>query len=490
MHLLFAQASALTPNQVTAFVLFDIAVILIVARLMGSLAKRVGQPAVVGEIVAGVLLGPTLLGPTLAGWSSPWAFLQCEAALAATQAAPSVSSCLFPPQARGVLGLLGQVALLLFMFLVGLEFDFGLLKGKFKPVLIVAVGVVALPVALGFALNPVLYNETFVAAFGTAEAPSRLAFGLLVGAMLSVTAFPVMARILQEKGLTLSSMGSIGVAAAAVCTILMFMVVSVANGVANEASGAAIGLNLAACVAYLAVMGLVVRPLLAPLGRRYEQRVAALGGPVDDRGWSERDQFAPSGVGWALTHHMFAVIIVLVFLSGLVAHMLGINVIVGGFMAGVVLPARRGLIRDMTNELFDLVAIVLLPIFLAFSGLNTDFTALSVASLAGIALFLVAGVAGKWGGGALFARAGGLTWAEGNVLGVLMNCRGLLVLVVALIGVQSGVITPAMQLGGVLMALITTGMTGPMFDKFIGRAMPAAPVVAQVAIPEVENRPT
>jgi Kef-type K+ transport system membrane component KefB len=301
----------------------------------------------------------------------------------------------------------------------------------------------------------------------------------MIGAMLSVTAFPVMARILQEKGLTLSPMGSIGVAAAALVTILMFMLVSVANGVASGASGSAIGLNLALAIAYLAFMGLVVRPALKPLGRRYEARVAQLGGPVDEAGWTQRDEFAPSGVGWALTHHMFATMIVLVFLSGMVAHILGINVIVGGFMAGVVLPARRGLIRDMTNELFDLVAIVLLPIFLAFSGLNTDFTALSVASLAGIALFLLAGVAGKWGGGALFARAGGLSLKEGNILGVLMNCRGLLVLVVALIGVQSGVITPAMQLGGVLMALITTAMTGPLFDKFIGGvAVPATPATA------------
>lgn len=463
----------MTPNHVVAFVLFDIAIILIAARLLGALAKRVGQPAVVGEILAGVLLGPTLLGPTLAGWQSPWAFLNCEAALAATQEVPSVTSCLFPPQARGVLGLLGQIALLLFMFLVGLEFDFALLEGKVRSVLIVAFGVVAVPVGLGFALNPVLYNETFVAAFGTGDAPSKVAFGLMVGAMLSVTAFPVMARILQEKALTLSAMGSIGVAAAAVVTILMFLLVAAANGVANGASSGQIGLQLAFAVGYLAVMALVVRPLLMPLGRRYERRVAALGGPVDEAGWAARDAFAPAGVGWALTHHMFALIMILVLLSGLIAHVLGINVIVGGFVAGAVLPARKGLVRDMTNELFDLVAIVLLPIFLAYSGLNTDFTALSVASLGGIALFLLAGVAGKWGGGAVFARAGGLSWAKGNILGILMNCRGLLVLVVALVGVQSGVITPAMQLGGVLMALITTAMTGPLFDRFIGKATPA-----------------
>ncbi|MEX2621938.1 MAG: cation:proton antiporter [Egibacteraceae bacterium] len=225
----------LTSQQVVAFVLFNIAVILIMARLCGAVAKRLGQPAVVGEIIAGVLLGPTLLGPAIFSWDVPWAFLDCEAALGAG-GEPSLTSCLFPPQSRAVLGLLGQLALLLFMFLVGLEFDFDLLKGKMTSILLVGVGVVAVPVALGFALNPVLYNETFVANFGGADEPSRLAFALLVGAMLSVTAFPVMARILQEKGLTLSPMGAVGVAAAAVVTILMFVLVSVAGDVAAGVS--------------------------------------------------------------------------------------------------------------------------------------------------------------------------------------------------------------------------------------------------------------
>lgn len=477
MDMIGGAAPALTSNQVVAFVLFNIAVILVVARLCGAAAKRVGQPAVVGEIIAGVLLGPTLLGPAIFSWDVPWAFLDCEAALAGAQ--PSITDCLFPPQSRAVLGLLGQLALLLFMFLVGLEFDFDLLKGKVTSILLVALGVVAVPVALGFALNPVLYTDVFVFGFGTEDAPSRLAFGLLIGAMLSVTAFPVMARILQEKGLTLSPMGSVGVAAAAVVTILMFVLVSIAGDVAAGASGGEIAQGVGLAAAYLVVMAVVVRPLLMPLGKRYEQRVRKLGGPVDEAGWSDRDEFAPAGVGWALTHHMFAIIIVLVLLSGLAAHVLGINVIVGGFVAGAILPARKGLIRDMTTELFDLTAIVLLPIFLAFSGLNTDFTQLSVASLAGIALFLLAGVVGKWGGGAVFARLGGLSWAEGNVLGILMNCRGLLVLVVALIGVQQEVITPAMQLGGVLMALVTTIMTGPLFDWGVGKVGTPGPPPAK-----------
>jgi Kef-type K+ transport system membrane component KefB len=488
MQILLAQAApALTSSQVLAFVLFGVALILVVARVMGSLAKKVGQPAVVGEILAGILLGPTLLGPAIFRWENPWAFLNCQAANPLVTEL-GITHCLFPVQARGVLGVLGQVALLLFMFLVGLEFDFNLLKGKLKAVLIIGVGVVALPVGIGLALNPVLFNETFAH-----PDASRLGFGLMVGAMLSVTAFPVMARILQEKGLTLSPMGSIGVAAAALVTILMFVTVSMAGGIARGEESSVLLRNLAMTAAYIAVMVFVVRPLLKPLGQRYEARVTELGGPVDEAGWSDRDEFAPSGVGWALTHHMFAIIMILVFASGWIAHVLGINVIVGGFMAGIVLPARKGLVRDMTNELFDLTAIILLPIFLAFSGLATDFTQLEPMALAGIGVFLIAGVVSKWGGGAVFGRLGGLSWAEGNVLGVLMNCRGLLVLVVALIGLQADVITPAMQLGGVLMALVTTMMTGPLFDKFVAKVkVPATPAdlegVEQKMPPAVKPR--
>lgn len=152
------------------------------------------------------------------------------------------------------------------------------------------------------------------------------------------------------------------------------------------------------------------------------QTVAGALGP--NSRWSELDEFAPAGVGWVLTHQMFAVIIIVVLLSGWLAHLLGLNVIVGGFLAGVVMPAREGILRDVASELFDVTAIVLLPIFLAFSGLNTDFTTLTVGSLGGLATFVVASVVAKWPAGAVLARAGGLGWAQGNVLGILLNCRG------------------------------------------------------------------
>jgi Kef-type K+ transport system membrane component KefB len=199
--------------------------------------------------------------------------------------------------------------------------------------------------------------------------------------------------------------------------------------------------------AYLFAMFYLVRPLLVLVGAGYRQADSMSSG-------------------------YFALVLILLLASGLVAHALGLTVIVGGFVFGIVLPDRRKLFADMRSRLSDLTTVVLLPVFLAFSGLGTDFTQLSVAALGGLAVLLIAAVAAKWLAGAGFARLGGLTWAEGNVLGILMNCRGLLVLVVAIVGVSGGVITPVLQLGAVLIALITTAMTGPLFDN-ASRRLPA-----------------
>jgi Kef-type K+ transport system membrane component KefB len=166
---------------------------------------------------------------------------------------------------------------------------------------------------------------------------------------------------------------------------------------------------------------------------------------------------------------LYAVVFIVILASGLAAHMLGLTVIVGGFIAGVALPIRKPLFSIYDARLGELTAVILLPIFLAVSGLATDFRQLTGEAVVGLGVLVLAGIASKWIGGAVFSRAGGLTWAEGNVIGVLMSCRGLLVLVVALVGVRAGIITPVMQLGAVLMALITTAMTGPLFDATLRR---------------------
>lgn len=458
----------LTPEQVLGFVLLDIAIILVVARLFGKVANKVGQPTVVGEILAGIALGPSLLGAQLLVWENSWSFLNCEAALSAQlpgtpippegtpAAVETISGCLFPPQAQGVLGIIGQLALVFFMFLVGLELDWDLLKGKGRKIALVAFGAVAVPIGLAFVVGPIIYGDDF-----KGMAADQSSFTWFVAAMLAVTAFPVMARILQEKGLTASPMGSTGIAAAAIVTVLMFLTVAVAAGVANEAGPSTLALKFLWAGVYIAALFLVARPALAPLGRSYERT-------------------------GRLTPLTFGVIMAFTFASAYIAHQLGINVIVGAFLAGAVLPARKGLYRELAGRLADVTAVILLPIFLAFSGLRTDFTKLSWDYLPAIALFLAAGIVGKWAGSAVFARLGGMSWAEGNVLGVLMNCRGLLVLVVALIALNAGVISPPMQVAGVLMALVTTMMTGPLVDRFLGAVPdaggvgPATPGVARI----------
>jgi Kef-type K+ transport system membrane component KefB len=448
----------LAPDQVLGFVLLNVAIIIIVARIMGGLFKRIGQPTVVGEIVGGVLLGPTLLGRSVFAWDEPWSFLNCDRALAASGADPSITACLFPPQSRSVLSILGQLALVFFMFLVGLELDWDLLKGKGRKIATVAFGAVAVPIGLAFVIGPILFTDDFVAGFGTPDEPSQLSFTFFIAAMLTVTAFPVMARILQEKGMTASAMGAVGVAAAAIVTVAMFLTVAVAAGVASEQGPSSLAVKFLIAGIYIAVLFVVVRPLLIPLGRAYEE-------------------------AGKLTPGLFAAVLIVLLLSSYAAHQIGINVIVGGFLAGAVMPARTELFREMASRLADLTAIILLPVFLAFSGLNTDFTQLRAEHLAGIALFLVAGVAGKWLGSAAFARVAGMSWAEGNVLGILMNCRGLLVLVVALIGFNQGVLSAPMQVGGVVMALVTTMMTGPLFDRFAPSVAPVDAAPPDPAVP-------
>jgi len=455
---LLAQASTTpaspTADQLLGFVLLDITIILIAARVVGSLAKKVGQPAVVGEIIAGVLLGPTLLGPTVYTWNNAPDFLHCQQFLSAATPPgrsvplPSITSCVFPLQSQTVLGVLGQIALVFFMFLVGLELDYSLLKGKAKGIVVVAFGAIALPFALAFLVGPYLFNVGGLVGPGNGGSPSQLGFTLLIASMLVVTAFPVMARILQEKRLTQSTMGAIGVASAAVVTVVMFLSVGLAGGVVSNQSAAEIALRFAYAAAYLLFMFLVARPMLEPLGRRYDAR-------------------------GSMSPAMFAVIVIIFFASAFIANLIGINVIVGGFVAGAVLPARAGLFREMARRLADVTAVVLLPIFLAFSGLKTDFTKLGLDNVVPLGIFIIAGIAGKWIGSAVASRLGGLSWSEGNVLGVLMNCRGLLVLVVGLIGFTANVISAPMQVGGVLMALVTTMMTGPLFDVFSKR-LPAA----------------
>jgi Kef-type K+ transport system membrane component KefB len=338
--------------------------------------------------------------------------------------------------------MVGQVGLIFYMFLVGLELDQRAVRRGGRAVAFVSVGATAVPLLLGLALAPLLQGDTFRGPGNGSGSPSELGFGLMVGAILAVTAFPVMARILEERRQSATPMGTVGIAAAAAVSILMFLAIAGARDVAEGRSFGTIAARWAGVALYLFVLLAVVRPLLAPFGRRVEQR-----GELGDAG--------------------FAGILVLVLVSATVADRLGINVIPGAFLIGAILPARALLRDELGRRLRELTVVVLLPVFLAYSGLNTDFTALGWASVVGLTLLLLAAVVGKWLGGALGAYVGGLRGSDVHAIGVLMNCRGLLVLVAGLVALQSGVISPTLQVGGVLIALVTTVMTAPLLNRFL-----------------------
>lgn len=397
-------------------VLLALAVVILAARLVGWAAVGVGQPRVVGEILAGVLIGPSALG--LVG------------GVVATDR-------LFPAEVRTSLGMIGQFGLLMFMLTVGVVFEPSGVGRRWPTVGLLAVAVVAAPVVIGFALAPVLDSNHF------STGSSSTAFALFLGAMLSVSAFPVTVRILEELGLERSGLGVVAIAAAAIVTVLMFVVSAMASAVADGAGGGDLAAVPIRAVVYLGVMFIVVRPVLRSVG----------------------DHIAALPTGGAL-----AVVAVITLISARLAVEADLGVIVGGFVAGVVLPRRETLGPLVIARTSDLVGAVLLPVFLATSGLITDLTTVGAGSLPGIGLFLVAAVVSKLLVGWAVARAVGLAHHEARVLGALMNCRGLLVLVIGMTAVEAGVITSQMQVGSVVVALVTTMMTGPLVSRSLAPA--------------------
>lgn len=430
---------SLPPSEVIAYVLADLAIILIAARIVGGIFVRLGQPRVVGEIIAGILIGPTIIGGTLArggitDLDTP------------PQDGTGLVNDLFPLQAFAFLNLIGTVTLVLFMFLVGLEVQQRYLKGREKQIAVVSIAVIVVPVGLGFLVGGILDE---VGVWKVESTPAGLpvsstTHALFIGAGLAVTAFPVMARILQEKRMLATDMGAVGIGAAAVVTPLMFLILAGATASARgEGVPSTIGVKLLLAAALVAVLFLLVRPALKwILDRRFDPER-----PLDPE--------------------LFALLLIGAVATALAADRIGIHALNGGFLFGAAVPQIAGLGKAVIDRLQSFVVIFLIPIFLAVSGLQTDLTVLGASQIAGVLLFLVAMIVGKWVAGALAGAAVGLNFKEANTIGVLMNCRGLMILVVALIGKQAGVITDPMQIAFVLGAIVTTLMTGPLVNVFL-----------------------
>lgn len=393
--------------------LLQIGVILVVSRLVALGFRRLQQPQVVGEMIAGVLLGPSLLG---------WL-------------APGVSAFLFPRESLVHLNTLSQVGLVLFMFLVGLEFDPKLMRGRGHAALVTSHVSIIAPFFLGAALALHLYPQLSDASV------SFDGFALFMGAAMSVTAFPVLARILQERNLVRTKVGAVTIACAAVDDVTAWAILAVVIAIVRSSSlHTPLWVTLAGTVAYVLVMLFAVRPLLALIEKRYHNT-------------------------GRVTQDLLAIVLLATLASAWTTEYLGIHALFGAFCLGAVMPKERGLVHELSEKLEHVTVVFLLPIFFANAGLRTQIGLVSGAEMwMFFGLIMLVAIAGKFGGSTIAARTTGLTWRESAALGILMNTRGLMELVILTIGLDLGVISPALFAMMVMMALATTFMTTPILQ--------------------------
>jgi Kef-type K+ transport system membrane component KefB/nucleotide-binding universal stress UspA family protein len=390
--------------------LAQIAAIVATSRILGGMTHWLGQPLVIAEIVAGILLGPSLLG---------WLW-------------PAAMHALFPVSSLSMLTMFSQVGLILFMFLIGLELDPRLLKGRARASVAISHTSIVVPFVLGAGAAVVLYK--------THSSPNvpLLHFVLFMGVALSVTAFPVLARILSERHLLSSRVGAITIACAAVdditawCLLAFIVTVTRARAVTD-----AIWTTVLAA-GFVMAMLLLLRPFLKRLGARV----------------ASREGLTPTGV--ALT-------LLLLLLCSSVTELIGIHALFGAFLFGAIFPKEGGLAEALIEKLETVSVVLLLPVFFAYSGLRTQIGLLNDSSDWLITLVIIAlATLGKFGGSAVAARLTGLRWREAGAIGILMNTRGLMELIVLNIGLDLGVISPRVFTMLVIMALVTTFITTPL----------------------------
>lgn len=413
-----------------ARLILQLIVVVLVSRAFGAAVRAFGQPPVIGEIAAGVALGPSLLGLMF----------------------PDVTATLFPPASMGMLHLLSQVGVILFMFVVGLELEWATVKAQAHAAVAVSHVSILFPFLLGVLAALPLYAQ---------HAPAGIsfqAFGLFMGIAMSITAFPVLARILEERGLSKTPIGMTAITCAAVddvtaWTLLAFVVAVVTAGGALMV----LGVTLGAAALFTLAMVLGVRRLLPPL--LIPSRPAAGG----------------DGGGQMFSKERIALVIGVLFGSALMTEIIGVHALFGAFLAGAIMPMDAAFRHGLRARLESFSSVFLLPLFFAFTGLRTQIGLLDTpaAWLTCLGIILLATL-GKFGGSALTARAMGFEWSGACLLGALMNTRGLMELIALNVGYDLGVISAEMFTSLVLMALVTTSFTGPLVDLALARQRAAA----------------
>jgi Kef-type K+ transport system membrane component KefB len=395
-----------------AQVLFAIAVIVVVARVVGALGQRLRQPAVMGEILAGLMLGPSVLGAL----------------------APTAQAALFPDAVLPSLSIVAKIGAVLFMFLVGLELDPKLFRGQGRVTLAIAQASIVVPFLLGSALALALFHRYAFAG------ESFTVFALFLGVSMSVTAFPVLARILAERKMSHAGPGMIALGCAAINDAVAWCLLALASGVATAHVERA-GTTVLAVLAFVAVMFFVVRPLARWLAAREERSTAPVSPTV------------------------LALVFGMMLLSAVATESIGIHALFGAFLFGVVVPHDGRLAEHIRVRTEDVVVVLFLPVFFAFTGLRTQLGLVSNPDdWLALGAIIAVGTIGKMGGSALAARAVGMSWRDAGTVGVLMNTRGLMELIVLNVGLDLGVLSPTLFAMLVVMALVTTFATPPLLD--------------------------
>lgn len=395
-----------------AILLAQIITIIIIARLLGWVCKKIGQPSVIGEIIAGIILGPSLIGMYF----------------------PEFSAALFPVKSLGNLQFLSQIGLILFMFVVGMELDLKVLRNKAHEAVVISHASIIIPFALGMCLAFFIY-ESFAP-----QGIQFLSFALFLGIAMSITAFPVLARIVQERGIHKTRLGTVVITCAAADDITAWCILAAVIAIVKAGSFISAFYIIGLAFAYVLTMIFVVRPFLKRVGELHATREN-------------------------LSKPIVAIFLVVLLVSSYATEVIGIHALFGAFMAGAIMPDNIRFRNIFIEKVEDVALVLLLPLFFVFTGLRTQIGLLNDPYLWKITgLIILVAVVGKFVGSALAARFVGQNWKNSLTIGALMNTRGLMELVVLNIGYDLGVLTPEIFTMMVIMALLTTFMTGPALD--------------------------
>lgn len=408
----FVSSLTLNLHHPLAILLAQIITIIIVARFFGWVFRKIGQPSVIGEIIAGIVLGPSLLGLYF----------------------PEFSISLFPVESLGNLQFLSQIGLILFMFVIGMELDLKVLQNRAKEAIVISHASIVIPFALGIGLAYFVYFKF------APEGVAFLPFALFMGIALSITAFPVLARIVQERGIHKTKLGAIVITCAAADDITAWCLLAAVIAIVKAGTFVSSLYIIGLAIAYVLVMLFVVKPFLKKIGELY-------------------------GTKNSLNKPVVAIFFLTLIISSYCTEIIGIHALFGAFMTGVIMPDITKFRNLFIEKVEDVSVILLLPLFFVYTGLRTEIGLINDPYLWKVTGFIIlVAVVGKFFGSALAAKFVGQSWRDSLTIGALMNTRGLMELIVLNIGLDLKVLTPEVFTMMVIMALVTTFMTGPTLN--------------------------